>query len=71
MTARLYWASGLVPTPYGEISANWLKRKDGALEVYVNVPQGMTCRLELPVPFGEPKTFGPGLHKKVFGPLKK
>ena len=41
------------------------------MEVYVNVPQGTTCRLELPEPFGELKTFGPGLHKNVFKPLKK
>lgn len=71
MTARLNWASGRVPTPHGEISASWLKRKDGSLEVYVSVPRGTTCRLELPVPFGEPMTFGPGSHRKVFGPLKK
>ena len=70
-SARIGWASGRVPTPHGEISASWLKRKDGALEVYVNVPQGTTCRLELPEPFGEPKTFGPGLHKKMFKPYER
>ena len=67
VSARINWASGRVPTPHGEISASWQK-KDAALEVYVNVPHGSTCRLEVPVPFGEPITLGPGQHKKLFQP---
>ncbi len=62
-TRRITWASGEVPTPHGGISASW-QRKGKGTEVYVNVPAGTKCRLE--VPGHAPVVLGPGSFKKTF-----
>ena len=64
VTARLSWASGRVPTPYGNIGASWLKNGNGESEVHVPVPSGTTCRLV--VPGRQPITVGPGSFSQNF-----
>ncbi len=64
VSARIGWASGRVPTPHGNIGASWLKNGKGEFEIYVNVPKGTTCRLE--VPGRQPITLGPGTFRKTF-----
>ena len=63
-TSRITWASGTVPTPHGDIVASWERLKSGQVMVYVKVPDGASCRLE--VPGSEPVTLGPGEFSKMF-----
>jgi hypothetical protein len=47
-TGKLAHASGKVPTPRGPVMVDW---KNGtAFEMDIKLPEGMTARLELPVP---------------------
>jgi hypothetical protein len=62
-TSRITWASGTVPTPHGDIVASWEKRKEG-LKVYVKVPDGTSCSLD--VPGSDTVTLGPGEFSKMF-----
>ncbi len=48
-TADLTWARGTVPTPLGDIKAEW-KMSDQGFEMTVSLPRGMTADLSLPVP---------------------
>lgn len=47
-TADLEWARGTVPTPLGDIRAEW--KKTGAFEMTVFLPKGMSADVSLPVP---------------------
>jgi hypothetical protein len=47
MLGALQWASGRVPTPLGIVAVAWRRRQD-ALELRVEIPQGATARLFLP-----------------------
>ncbi|MBR4653572.1 MAG: hypothetical protein IKO72_09445 [Kiritimatiellae bacterium] len=63
-TSRIGWASGVVPTPHGEIVASWNRGEKGGIEVHVDVPQGTKCRLVLPG--AQPIALGPGSFRKCF-----
>ena len=60
LTPRL----GTEYTPDDGIIASWERQKGGQMMVYVKVPDGASCRLE--VPGSEPVTLGPGEFSKMF-----
>ncbi|OGF51093.1 MAG: hypothetical protein A2231_08830 [Candidatus Firestonebacteria bacterium RIFOXYA2_FULL_40_8] len=37
------WARGIVPTPYGNITAEWKRNENGKLEYSLDCPEGVKC----------------------------
>jgi len=66
MLGDLQWASATVPTPRGEVTARWERRRENELDLSLFVPSGSLAVVEPPKGFRGPTEALPGKHQFTY-----